>query len=94
MAKADFPLNINRRRLLVSSAALPVAVAASGMPCAAERLTLADVAQPPTVPTLNVSAAMARRLLEIARRNQIRQEAGLPLLPVVQELRRMKKQED
>ena len=40
----------------------------------------------------NFCAAMARRLLEIARRNEIRQEAGLPLLPVVQELRKMKRQ--
>ena len=33
------------------------------------------------------------RLLEIARRNEIRREANLPLLSVVKELRRMKEQE-
>ncbi len=36
---------------------------------------------------------MARRLLEIARRNEIRREANLPLLSPVRELRRMKKAE-
>ncbi len=46
------------------------------------------------MPPLNVCGATARRLLEIARRNHIGQEAGLPLLPVVQELRKMKRQED
>ena len=43
---------------------------------------------------MNVCAATARRLLEIARRNEIRQEAKLPLLPIAKELRRMKKQEE
>ncbi len=36
---------------------------------------------------------MARRLLEIEWRNEIRREAALPLLSVVSELRRMKKVE-
>jgi hypothetical protein len=43
---------------------------------------------------LNVCAATARRLLEIARRNEIRREAKLPLLPIAKELCRMKRQED
>lgn len=34
-----------------------------------------------------------RRLLEIARRNEIRREANLPLLSIAKELRRMKQQE-
>jgi len=41
-----------------------------------------------------VSAATARRLLEICRRNEFRQEAQLPALPMVRELRRMKQQEE
>ena len=32
--------------------------------------------------------------MEIARRNEIRREANLPLLPIAKELRRMKKQEE
>jgi hypothetical protein len=48
----------------------------------------------PEVPPLNVCAATARRLLEIARRNELRQEAKLPLLPVAKELRRIKRQEE
>ena len=37
---------------------------------------------------------MARRFLDIARRNEIRRKAGLPLLSTVKELRRMKEHED
>jgi hypothetical protein len=42
----------------------------------------------------NFCAATARRLVEIARRNEIRREAKLPLLPIAKELPRMKKQEE
>jgi hypothetical protein len=42
----------------------------------------------------NFCAATARRVLEIARRNEIRREANLPLLSIAKELRRMKKQEE
>jgi hypothetical protein len=49
---------------------------------------------PAEAPPLNVCAATARRLLDIARRNEIRRQAGLPLLSTVKELRRMKQQED
>jgi hypothetical protein len=42
----------------------------------------------------NFCAATALRLLEIARRNEIRREAKLPLLPIAKELRLMKRQED
>ena len=40
------------------------------------------------------SAGTAHRLLEIARRNEIRQGAGLPLLSIPRELRLMKRQEE
>ena len=43
---------------------------------------------------MNVCAATARRLLEIARRNELRRGAKLPLLPIAKQLRRMKKQEE
>jgi hypothetical protein len=93
MAKTDFPLSMHRRRLLVSVAAVPVASILPGMQCV-EPLSLADAAElPSAVPALNVSAATARRLLEIERRNEIRREANLPLLSITKELRRMKEQE-
>ena len=41
-----------------------------------------------------VCAATARRLLEIHRRNELRREAHLPVLPIAKELRRMKEQEE
>jgi hypothetical protein len=44
--------------------------------------------------TPNFCAGTARRLLEIARRNELRQEAKLPLLPIAKELRRIKRQEE
>jgi hypothetical protein len=43
---------------------------------------------------LNVCAVTARRLEEIAERNRIREEAGLPLLSIPTELRRMKEVAD
>jgi hypothetical protein len=96
MARRDFPLNIDRRRLLATGAA----VATAAIALRADRVdsALADTVQlpalTPEVPLLNVCAATARRLLEIARRNEIRREAKLPLLPIAKELRRTKKQEE
>ena len=89
-------MNINRRRLLATGAA--VATAAIALRADRVDAALADTVQfpalTPEVPPLNVCAATARRLLEIARRNEIRREAKLPLLPIAKELRRMKKQEE
>jgi hypothetical protein len=96
MARPDFPLNIDRRRLLATG----VAVATAAIALRADRVdaALADTVQlpalTPEVPPLNVCAATAQRLLEIARRNEIRREANLPLLSIPKELRRMKRQED
>ena len=95
MARRDFPLNINRRRLLATGAAAATAAIAPG--AGSVEAALADTVQlpalTPEVPPLNVCAATARRLLEI-RRNEIRREANLPLLSVAKELRRMKQQEE
>ena len=52
------------------------------------------VARATEIPTWNVCAATASRIEEIAKRNRIRQEAGLPLLSIARELRRMKTAED
>jgi hypothetical protein len=96
MARRDFPLNIDRRRLLATGAAV---VTAAIVPRAESvKAALANAAQPASLPAeapaLNVCAATARRLLDIARRNEIRREAGLPLLSTVKELRRLKQYED
>ncbi len=42
----------------------------------------------------NYSAGTSRRLMDIARRNEVRREAKLALLSVAKELRDMKKQEE
>jgi hypothetical protein len=96
MAKPDFPLNIDRRRLLATGAAAATAAIAPG--AGSVKAAFANAAQPATLPAetpaLKLCAATARRLMEIARRNEIRREAKLPLLPIAKELRRMMKQEE
>lgn len=96
MAKQDFPSNIDRRRLLISTAAFAAYSIAPNVECA-EVANLTTAPQPLssalTVQGLKVCAATSRRLLEIERRNEIRREAQLPLLSVPRELRRMKTQE-
>jgi hypothetical protein len=98
MADPDFPLSINRRRLLTSAAATVTATgsilpgvkradAAGSDFLQSSRLT-------PKIDPADFCSATARRLLEIARRNELRHEAKLPLLPIAKELRRMKKQEE
>ena len=90
-------LSLDRHQLLSSAAA----IAATGIvPCyeqaeAAKSAELAGVAKI-LIPerAWNVCAATARRIVEIAKRNRIREEAGLPLLSIAKELRRMKTAED
>ena len=98
MAGPDFPLSINRRRLLTSAAATLTATGSILPVVKRANAAAADVLQPspltPKAEPLNFCAATARRLLDIARRNEIRREAKLPLLPIAKELRRMKKQEE
>jgi hypothetical protein len=48
----------------------------------------------PDVQAPNVCAATARRLAEIARRNEIRRDANQPALSIATEMRRMKVWED
>jgi hypothetical protein len=95
MAEHEFPLSVNRRRLLASAMA---ATATAVLPGAKR----ADAAAPDFFRSGQLKskaepayfcAATARRLAEIARRNEIRREANLPLLSVPKELRRMKKQQ-
>jgi hypothetical protein len=95
MAEPDFPLSINRRRLMTAAATVTATGILPGVKLA--DAAAAHVLQSPPL-TLEVepgsfSAATARRLFEIALRNELRQEARLPLLSIPKELRRMKKQE-
>jgi hypothetical protein len=90
-------LAIDRRRLLVSAAAITSARIAPGLE-GANAAASPDFPQSPQqrleAQPRNFCATTARRLLEIARRNEIRREANLPLLSLAKELRRMKRQEE
>jgi hypothetical protein len=78
MAKTDLPFNIDRRRLLTSAAAVTATGIVPGFegadtaaaPDFFQSSPLTLEAEPP-----NFCAGTARRLLEIARRNELRQEA-------------------
>jgi hypothetical protein len=96
-SRHEQPLTMDRRQLLATAAAIPMrgilppqvsidavnAVEAVHMPGPTSEAT-----------SLNVCAVTARRIEEIAARNQIRQEAWLPLLSIPKELRRMKEATD
>jgi hypothetical protein len=92
---------INRRQFLASTATVAVAGVAPII-ADTESLIKPEIA-PPTkavvpsiteVQTVKFGKVTLRRLQEIAARNRIRQEAGLPLLSVPRELRRMKEVTD
>jgi hypothetical protein len=96
MARPDFPLSINRSRLMTAAAAvtatgiLPgVKRADAAAPDFSQSAQLTFEAEPS-----NFCPATARRFVEIARRNEIRREAQLRLLPIAKELRPIKRQED
>lgn len=55
-----------------------------------EVINVAEAPQQPEAPALNVSTVTARRLAKIAESNRIRAQAGVPLLSIPRELRRMK----
>jgi hypothetical protein len=96
---AIFP-NLSRRQLLSSAATITVAGIAPNIACEAHaRSEIAQQAQelaPPSkeAQAQSFSAVTLLRLREIAERNDVRQEAGLPLLSVPKELRRMKEAAD
>ena len=84
-------LGLDRRQLLAATAA----VTAAGIVPNAKAAGTTNSVQAATVtkawvsetPALNVCASTARKIQEIAARNIIREEAGLPLLSVPKELR-------
>jgi len=95
------PPGINRRQLLTSAATITVTGIAPHIARTAahadERLAQQGkpLAPPPAdVPACNFDGVTVLRLRDILERNAIRQEAGLPLLSVPKELRRMKKAAD
>jgi hypothetical protein len=83
--------SLDRRHFLVSAAALPAASIVPGVKRA--EAAASDVVQSSpmtlTAEPANFSAATARRLIEIAHRNDIRREANLALLSIAKELRAM-----
>ena len=92
MARADFPLTIDRRRLLASAMALPAESIVPGVTpaeatAAAHTRSFAMVLE---AEAANICAVTATRIAEIGRRNDLRNEHDLPLLSVAAELRRMK----
>jgi hypothetical protein len=89
---------LNRRQLLGSAALIAgtgvvLGIERAGAAEEAELLNAASVPLAET-PAWNVCAITARRLEEIARRNKVRAEAGLPLLSIPKELRKMKEAAD
>jgi hypothetical protein len=87
-------LSLDRRRLLASAAALSVGNIA-GVDTAHQVFNSGQAVTVAEMPTSNaaarnVCAGTARKIEEIAARNIIRAEAGLPLLSVPQELRKIK----
>jgi hypothetical protein len=93
--QSDAPIVVDRRKLLAAAAAM---TAVSTMPRMADAEAVPSSGQssalPPGVQAPKVCPATARRLLEIGRRNEIRQAAQLPPLSIPKELRRMKQQEE
>jgi hypothetical protein len=91
--KSESEPSLDRRQLLASTAA----IAAIGIVPRCEQVeaaTPSEVVSAAEIPVWNVCAGTARKIAEIAERNRIRQEAGLPLLSIAKELRRMKRAED
>ncbi len=78
---------LHRRDFLVTAVALTTSGAARGIKGAPESATTPITSAPSSIPLYpNVAAHLA----EIGRRNNLRQESGLPLLSISRELRRIK----
>jgi hypothetical protein len=92
--------NFSRRQLLTSTATIAVAGIAPNIPHT-EGLAKTEISPTKALASPRTEASGSEfdavtvlRLREIAERNRIRQEAGLPLLSVPKELRRMKETAD
>jgi hypothetical protein len=87
-------LSLDRRQLLASAATLSIGTipgieAAAEVTNSGQAVPVAEIARSETA-AWNVCAGTAQKIKEIAARNIIRAEAGLPLLSVPQELRKIK----
>jgi hypothetical protein len=85
-------LNLNRRKFLTTAAVGTTAVTfvPNVTPSETALIHSAKTLSKSSAPSLKLCAANARRLMQIARRNELRREANLPLLPIAKELRQMK----
>jgi hypothetical protein len=90
--QSESGLSIDPRQLLASAAAISIGnipgVQAAEVSNSSQAASVAKI--PTKAAARNVCAGTARKIEEIVARNIIRAEAGLPLLSVPQELRRMK----
>jgi hypothetical protein len=95
--QSGLDFSLDRRQLLTAAAAatvagvVPTEITEAATPAAAIEPAPLPVSHSPA---LNVCDATARRIEEITARNRIRQEAGLPLLSIPRELRKMKLADD
>jgi hypothetical protein len=89
-------LKLNRREFLSTAVGMTAAGIVSNVKPSEAPLVAAiqPTLKKAPAPLLNTCANTARRIIEIERRNELRLEAKLPLLPVAKELRRMKETED
>ena len=86
-------IGLDRRQLLASAAALGIGkvpgIETAEISNSGQAATVAKFARSETA-AWNVCSSTAQKIEEIAARNIIRAEAGLPLLSIPRELRRMK----
>jgi hypothetical protein len=82
---------LDRRQLLHG---ITAATAIRALPASEPAVATPQEIEAANLAGSHFSAAILCRLEEIALRNRLRKEAGLPLLSVVKELRRMKTVED
>jgi hypothetical protein len=83
MARSDFPLSMDRRRLLATGAAVVTGAIVPRAGCAKTALTNATkpATLPAETPALKLCAATARRLMEISCRNEIRRNLTSKIYP-------------
>jgi hypothetical protein len=93
--KSSETLLIDRRHLLSTAVGITAAgIVPNVISSETEPVVSAQTASTASEPILKVCANTSRRLAEIERRNELRREAKLPLLPIAKELRRMKEEDD
>jgi hypothetical protein len=96
--QSELSLSVDRRQLLASAAALSIGTipgieAAAVVTNSGPAVPVAEIARSETA-ACNICAGTAQKIQEIASRNIMRAEAGLPLLSIPRELRRMKQVTD